>query len=63
MSDWISIDTPPTGVGGQVWVAYPNPYHPQGWNLRVQWTPIVSEHAVKPLFWRPCEIPEPPDAA
>lgn len=55
--DWISMDNPPDGAGGQVWVAYPNPHHPDGWDLRVQWTPIQSEHAVEPLYWRPCERP------
>lgn len=57
---WISIDDGPTGVGGQVWVAYPNPHHPDGWNLRVQWTPIRSEHAAKPLYWMPIVPPAPP---
>lgn len=54
---WTSMDTPPDGAGGQVWVAYRNPNHPNGWNLRVQWTPVMAEHAVEPLWWRPVERP------
>lgn len=58
MNKWRSVeDDGPDGAGGQVWVAYPNPNHPMGWNLRVQWTPITSEHAVEPLYWCPVEFP------
>ena len=57
---WISIADGPDGAGAQVWVAYPNPHHPCGWNLRVQWTPIQSEHMVEPLFWCPCVPPDYP---
>lgn len=60
---WRSIeDDGPTGVGGQVWVAYPNPNHPGGYNLRIQWTPIKSELAVEPMFWRPVDQVEYPAA-
>lgn len=57
MSQWISMEYPPDGAGGQVWVAYPNPHHPEGWNLQVQWTPLVSRLAVEPLWWCPVERP------
>jgi hypothetical protein len=60
-SPWRPMDTdPPLGAGGQVWVAYRNPHHPTGWNLRVQWTPVVSEHAVELAFWTGCIRPEVP---
>jgi hypothetical protein len=37
---WRSVEEDgPDGAGGQCWVAYPNPNHPNGWNLRVQFTP------------------------
>lgn len=55
---WRLVETDgPDGAGGQVWVAYPNPYHPDGWNLRVQFTPIRSEHAVEPVWWIPVVWP------
>lgn len=57
---WIPMANSPRGAGGQVWVAYRNPYHPNGWNLRVQWTPIVTEHAIEPEFWMPIDYPNPP---
>lgn len=60
MDDWIPMKRAPEGVGGQVWVAYPNPQHPLGWNLRVQWTPIIPELNVEPYFWKPIAQPPPP---
>lgn len=57
---WISTEYGPTSAGGQVWVAYPNPHHLDGWNLRIQWTPLQSEMAIEPLYWCPVERPAPP---
>jgi hypothetical protein len=63
--EWISIDDGPDGAGAQVWVAYQNPNHPDGWNLRVQWTPVRNELAVEPMWWcpvvRPKTMPKSPD--
>lgn len=54
--EWRSVETEgPDGVGGQVWVAYPNPNHPKGWNLRVQFTPIMREMGPEPVWWKPVE--------
>lgn len=62
--EWISMDDAPGGAGGQVWVAYPNPHHPEGWTLRVQWTPVMREVGVEPLWWCPVVRPKtlPPKA-
>jgi len=57
---WISMRDAPGGAGGQVWVAYRNPYHPNGWNLQVQWTPIISRHTHEPEYWMPLIYPDPP---
>jgi predicted nucleic acid-binding Zn-ribbon protein len=63
---WYSLDENdpeahwPDGVGGQVWVAYPNPHSPDGWNLRIQWTPIRKELGPEPALWRPIQPVNPP---
>lgn len=60
-TEWYSVeDEHPTGVGGYVWVWYPNPHNPRGGNMRVQSTPIMQEMAVKPTLWAPCPEPKPP---
>lgn len=58
--DWIPIEDSPGGAGGYVWVAYRNPNHPEGWNLRIQSTPIMQEMVVKPEFWKPVQRVDPP---
>jgi hypothetical protein len=65
---WIPMRDAPTGAGGQVWVAYPNPNHPLGWNLRIQWTPLRQELGSSDdfwdrCFWRPVDEVSPPLAA
>lgn len=61
---WRPVETEaPDGAGGQVWVAYPN--HPDGWNLRVQWTPLRAEVGrsadMTGCYWQPVVVaPEPP---
>lgn len=57
---WRAIDDGPEGAGGYVWVAYRNPHHPKGWNLRVQSTPIMPELGVEPEYWCPVRWPEYP---
>lgn len=53
---WRPLETdPPDGAGGQVWVAYPNPNHPNGWNVRVQWTPVRPELLSRPIYWKGIE--------
>jgi hypothetical protein len=55
---WRSVEEDgPDGAGGQCWVAYPNPNHPNGWNLRVQFTPLMPELASKPAYWYPIMTP------
>jgi hypothetical protein len=59
--EWRDAETDgPDGAGAQVVVAYPNPNHPDGWNLRVQWTPLRAELAPMPALWRPLDWPAPP---
>jgi hypothetical protein len=54
---WYRMDEGGGGVGGQVWVAYRNPHHPLGWNLRVQFTPIRAELGREPEYWCPVVQP------
>ena len=58
--EWKSVETDgPTSAGFQVWVAYPNPNHPHGWNLIVEWTPLGNTHLeLGPgCMWRPIDFP------
>jgi len=62
-NDWRFIDDGPMGAGGQIWVAYPNPKHPDKWNLIVEWTPLAHPHLTlhSGCMWRPVDVPQAPE--
>ena len=59
---WLSIDQGPDGAGAQVWVWYPNPHHPDGGNMIIEWTPLAltTLHLSNPTHWMPLDYPKPP---